>query len=108
MRWPRATGLPAHDGIGKQFVMGRARQFQLDLLAAGRCRAGTIRPSRRASGPTVQPCTTSETSTMMKAMLKISAAVLEPAEQRRDGEQDRHRAAQADPGDEGGLRRAGS
>ena len=41
---------------------------------------------------------------MMKAMLKMSAAILEPAEQRRDGEQDRDRAAQADPGDEGDLR----
>ena len=41
-------------------------------------RAGTIRPSRRASGPTVQPCTTSDTSTTMKAMLKMTRPFSSP------------------------------
>ena len=37
-----------------------------------------IKPSRRASGPTVHPCTTSDTSTTMKAVLKISRPCSSP------------------------------
>ena len=62
-----------------------------------------MRPRQRAIGPIVQPCTRSETSTTMKAMLKISLPVRQPGDDRQDGEQDRDRAAQADPGDEGDL-----
>ena len=56
-----------------------------------------MRPSCRAIGRIVQPCTSSEASTMMKAALKISWPRGSPAISGRMREQQRHGAAQARP-----------
>ena len=88
------------DDVGDDLVVAAAGQLQFD--AVDRPVRAPARSGRGSapSGAIVQPCTSSEASTTMKATLNIVAAVRQAGDDRQDGEQDRHRAAQADPGDE--------
>ena len=95
----RAAG---DDGVGEQLVVGRAGQFQLDLLQrADALRHDEAEPAgERADGPALDDQRHQHDD---EGGVEDGAAVLQPAEQRRDGKQDRDGAAQADPGDEGGF-----
>ena len=88
------------DAVGEDFVAALAR----NCSSTGRPDHGRERhdqPRRRATAATDQPWTASEASTTMKAALKISRPFGSCGDQRHDREQDRDRASESDPADEG-------
>ena len=82
--------------------MRRTGQFELDLFngAAARRQDEVQAPRQRADGPTLHEQRNEHDD---EGAVEEHLAVGKLAEQWHDGEQDRHRAAQPDPGDEGGL-----
>ena len=73
---PPAAGTPALTEAPRRLRIALIEDHEDARLSLGAMLA--IRPSRRATGLSVQPCSTSDTSTMMKVMLKKSCPFSRP------------------------------